>query len=125
MFVISKGKALGAPIFCVSLVSHFLGKRSHELQIGTKNELEITFQGFVVGNPEHCSVIRQSEGSGGENAGMWGSDITGRYITPSQVHCQAGPGLRATHICIVLSPTRMSRMYLDSGLCADKQILSD
>ena len=29
------------------------------------------------------------EGSGGENAGMWGSDITGRYITDSQVHCQA------------------------------------
>ena len=68
---------------------------------------------------------RQSEGSGGENAGMWGSDITGRYITASQVHCQARPGLCATHIGIVLSPTRMSRMDLDSGLWAGKQILSD
>ena len=47
------------------------------------------------------------EGSGGENAGMWGSDITGRYITASQVHCQAAPGLCATHVSVVLSPTRM------------------
>ena len=44
------------------------------------------------------------EGSGGENAGMWGSDITGRYITDSQVHCQTAPGLCATHLWVVLSP---------------------
>ena len=63
----------------------------------------ITFPGFVLTRfVEPWAGSR--EGSGGENAGMWGSDITGRYITASQVHCQAGPGLCATHICIVLSP---------------------
>ena len=72
-------------------------------QIGIKNGLSLPegsdFQGSFWG-----TLGRQSEGSGGENAGMWGSDITGRYITASQVHCQVGPGLCATHICIVLSP---------------------
>ena len=63
----------------------------------------ITFPGFVLTRfVEPWAGSR--EGSGGENAGMWGSDITGRYITASQVHCQAGPSLCATHICIVLSP---------------------
>ena len=36
---------------------------------------------------------------------MWGSDITVRYITASQVHCQAGPDLSAAQRHIVLAYT--------------------
>ena len=67
----------------------------------------ITFTGFVLARFMEPWAGR-SGGSGGENVGMWGSDITGRYITASQVHCQARPGLCATHLCIVLSLTRMN-----------------
>ena len=38
---------------------------------------------------------------------MWGSDITVRYITASQVHCQAGPDLSAAQRHIVLANTRV------------------
>ena len=38
---------------------------------------------------------------------MWGSDITVRYITASQVHCQAGLDLSAAQRHIVLANTIM------------------
>ena len=41
---------------------------------------------------------------------MWGSDITVRYITASQVHCQAGPDLSAAQRHIVLANTTVCIM---------------
>ena len=43
---------------------------------------------------------------------MWGSDITVRYITASQVHCQAGPDLGAAQRHIVLANTTVCIMEL-------------